>query len=103
MKVKDIRPGMENITITVRVVSVESPKKVATRYGEALVAKAVVADETGEVVLNLWRDQIELVKPGSVIRVVNAFAKEFRGVVELNVGSRGRIEVLEERAAPKTP
>lgn len=96
MKVKDIRPGMENITITVRVVSVESPRKVVTRYGEALVAKAVVADETGEVVLNLWRDQVKSVKPGSVIRIENAFAKEFKGVVELSVGSRGRIVSVKE-------
>ncbi len=48
MKVKDVRPGMENIALTVRVVSVSRPRKVATRYGEALVASAIVADETGK-------------------------------------------------------
>jgi len=45
-------------------------------------------------VLNLWRDQVGLVKPGDLIKVENAFAKEFRGRVELNVGGSGRIAVL---------
>lgn len=94
MKVRDVKPGMEGITLTVRVVSVGGPRRVPTRYGEALVAQAVVADETGSAVLNLWRDQVGLVKPGDLIKVENAFAKEFRGRVELNVGRSGRIVVL---------
>jgi ssDNA-binding replication factor A large subunit len=44
--------------------------------------------------LNLWRDQVDLVKPGDLIKVENAFAKEFRDRVELNVGRSGRIVVL---------
>ena len=97
MKVKDVKPGMENITLTVRVVSVSRPRKVMTRYGEALVASAVVADETGEIILNLWRSQINLVKPGWIIRIENAFARKYRDRIELNVGSRGKIAVLINR------
>ena len=97
MKVKDVRPGMENITLTVRVISVSKPRKVMTRYGEALVANAVVADETGEIILNLWRSQVKLVKPGYVIRIENAFARQFKDRIELNVGSRGRIIVIRKR------
>ena len=94
MKIKDLKPGMDGVTITARVVSVSEPRKVSTRYGEALVAQAVIEDETGSAVLNLWRDQVKLVKPGDVIRVENAFTKEFRGRIELNVGKSGRIVVL---------
>ena len=94
MKVRDIKPGMENITLIVRVISVSKPRKVMTRYGEALVANAVVADETGKIILNLWRKQVNLVKPGYLIRIENAFARRFRDRVELNIGSRGRIIVV---------
>ena len=95
MKIKDVKPGMENITLTVRVVSVSKPKRVATRYGEALVANAIVADDTGEIVLNLWREQVNLVKPGYLIRIENAFARQFKDRIELNVGRRGKIIVLQ--------
>ena len=96
MKIKDVRPGMENITLTVRVVSVSKPRRVMTRYGEALVASAVVTDETGEIILNLWRGQVNIVKPGYFIRIENAFARQFKDRIELNVGSRGRIIVVKK-------
>ena len=97
MKVKDVKPGMDNITLTVKVVGVSKLRKVMTRYGEALVASATVADEIGEIVLNLWRSQIELVKPGSIVRIENAFARQFKDWIELSVGSRGRTKVLESK------
>lgn len=94
MQIKDIKPGMSNITLTVYVVSVGRPRKVSTKYGEATVAQAVVEDETGTITLNLWRDQVSLVKPGDVIRIENAYTKEFRGKIELSIGRNGRIVVL---------
>jgi len=33
---------------------------------------------------------------GSKIRVENAFTREFKGSIELNVGSNGKIVVLEK-------
>ena len=96
MKVKDVKPGMEGITLTVRVISVGEPRKVMTKYGEALVANAIVADETGKITLNLWRSQINIVKLGYIIRIENAFAKQFKGRTELNVGSKGRIIVVKK-------
>jgi len=94
MKVKDVKPGMSNITLTVRVISVSKPRRVMTRYGEAMVASALVADETGEITLTLWRNQVNIVKPDYIIRIEGAFAKKFRDKLELNVGKRGRITVL---------
>jgi replication factor A1 len=94
VQVKDIKPGMNNITLTVHVASVSKPRKVSTKYGEATVAQAVVEDETGSITLNLWRDQVNLVKPGDVIRIENAYTREFRGKVELSIGRNGRIVVL---------
>jgi ssDNA-binding replication factor A large subunit len=60
------------------------------------LAYAIIDDGTGQIKLNLWRKQIDLVRVGARIRVENAFAKEFRGQVELNVGSNGRIVVLDK-------
>ena len=79
MNVKDVKPGDGNISLVVRVVSVSRPRKVETKYGEVMKASAVVADETGEVTLNLRRNQVNVVKPGYTIKVENAFAKGFRG------------------------
>ena len=59
---------------------------VETRFGPALYAQAILKDETGEIKLNLWRWQVELVKVGFRVRIENGFTK----FGELNVGSRGK-------------
>lgn len=94
MKIRDVKAGMENVVLIAKVVSVSEPRRVQTRYGSALVANAVLEDDTGRIVLNLWRWQIKLVKPGDIVRIEGAFATSYRGRVELNVGSRGRITVI---------
>ena len=90
-KIRDIKSGMRNLTITGRVVEEEPTKEVMTRYGPAKVAAAMLTDDTGTVRLNLWRDQIEKVRTGDLVTIENAFATTFSGHVELNIGSDGRI------------
>jgi len=70
-------------------------KVVKTRFGPATVSWAILRDETGSIRLNLWRTQIDAVMVGDVIRLVNAFVKVYGGEMELNVGSDGRIDMLE--------
>jgi replication factor A1 len=94
IKVKDVKKGMENITLVLRVVSVEDARIVNTKYGESKVATAVVEDDTGRINLTLWRDQIDKIKKGDKIKVEGAFVREFRGELNLNVGKSGRITVL---------
>lgn len=60
------------------------------------MTQAVIEDETRSAVLNLWRDQVKLVRPGDIIRVENTFTKEFKGRIVLNVGNSGRIVVLKQ-------
>ena len=91
VKIREVRLGMRNLTLTGRVKEIEQPKEVMTRYGMARVAAAVLADDTGTIRLNLWRDQIARVRTGDVVTVENAFATSFSGHIELNVGSDGKI------------
>jgi len=85
---------MERLNLIVRVVDVGSLRTVSTRFGEAKTALALVEDETGRLNLKLWRDQVDLVKPGDIIKIENGFAIQFGGATEINVGSRGRITVI---------
>jgi len=93
-KIKDVREGMENVSLTARVVTIERKGTVETRYGPAEIAVAVIEDETGRIRLKLWRSQIDKAKVGSRVRIENAFASTFDGKLELNVGSKGKIEGL---------
>lgn len=81
VKVGQIRGGMRNMNITGTLKEVEKPVEIETRYGPAMLARAVLQDETGSVRLNLWRDQIDIAKAGDTVVLENAFAREFGGVV----------------------
>ena len=60
---------------------------------------ALIEDETGRLNLKLWRNQVDLVRVGDIIKIENGFAVEFGGATEIDVGSRGRITVV-KRYAP---
>ena len=96
-KIKDVRPGMENLNLIVKVVRVGESRIISTKFGEAKTALALIEDETGRLNLKLWRSQVDLVKPGDVIKIENGFAVAFRGATEINVGSRGRIIVIKRQ------
>ena len=63
--------------------------------GEARVADCMLKDDSGQIKLSLWDDQIDMVKQGSKVRVTNGYTNSFRGEVRLNVGRYGKLEVIE--------
>lgn len=91
MKVAELKPGMNKVDLKVVVVEVSEPRIVRTRYGVAKVADALVKDDTGEVKMSLWNEQISLVSPGDRISIENGYTTQFRGDVQVNVGKYGRI------------
>jgi len=96
LKINQIRSGMSGINVTGKIKDIGEKRLVSTRFGDAFVAKAILEDETGSIPLNLWRDQINMVKIGDTVKIENGFSKEFRGQTELSIGSRGKITVISE-------
>jgi ssDNA-binding replication factor A large subunit len=95
IKVGEVRAGIRGMRITGKIREIGEPKEIGTRYGRANLATAILEDETGSIRLNLWRDQIDVAKAGDTVVIENAFAREFSGVLEVNIGADGRIAVLE--------
>lgn len=94
VKTKDLRNDMNDISITVKIVSIEYEKYVNTIYGKAKVARAVVEDETGKTYLTLWNEQINKVKEGSYVQLEKAYVTSWKGIISLNVGRRGKITLI---------
>ncbi|UCH89776.1 MAG: hypothetical protein JSV49_03780 [Thermoplasmata archaeon] len=97
MKISDLRPLIKVEEIEVEVIEKAEPRTVTTRFGnqELRVCDAKVKDETGEVQLTLWNDEIELVPLNSRIRITNGYVKEWNGALQLSAGKYGKIDVLE--------
>lgn len=100
MKVRDLAPGANVDSLTVKVVDVGEPRSVSGRDGLThRVADVLVGDETGSIVMTLWDRNIELVRPGAVITVRNGFVGTFKGHMRLNLGRGGSLAESDEEIA----
>jgi replication factor A1 len=88
IKIKDLRSRMSGIDIVAKVVDKSQP----TLRGGKRYSVAVIEDETGRVTLNLWRDQVDQVEVGDIIRIPGAFTQKYRGILQVSTWSD--IEVI---------
>jgi replication factor A1 len=96
MNVKDLRDGMRRVDAEGEIAEMADPRTVNIRTGDqARVVDCMLKDESGQIKLSLWDNQIDMVKQGSKIRVTNGYTNSFRGELRLNVGKYGKLEVLE--------
>jgi len=94
--IRDLRAGMNNVSLKAKVLEVTQPKHVVTRYGNlASLAKALIADETGKIKLCLWNEQIDSVAAGDTVQIENARTSTFRGERQLSLGKKGTLNNIE--------
>jgi len=95
MNIKDLRDGMRTVEAEGEITDISTPREVSLRTGgQAKVADATLKDETGEIKLSLWDNQIDQVSKGAHVKVTNGYINNFRGERQLNVGRYGKLEVL---------
>ena len=97
MKINELTTDMRHVTIEGKIEKISEPRTVNLRAGgSALVADAMISDDTGSIKLSLWDDQIKMVKEGDKISIENGYTQAFRGENSLNIGRYGKIAVLDE-------
>jgi replication factor A1 len=90
--IRDLRTGMKHVNLKAKVLEVPIPKNVFTRFGNsAIVANALISDETGTIKLCLWNEQIDSIAVGDTIQIENARMSTFRGERQLSLGRKGTL------------
>lgn len=94
MNIKDLQSGQGKIDITVDIINVEEPRTFE-KYGRSgKVANAKAKDESGQITLSLWNEQVDLVKAGMKVHIINGWCNEFKGEKQLSTGKFGRLEIV---------
>lgn len=93
MKIKDLIPGLSNVTITGRVIATY-PSKVQSK-GRSKKLSFFIADKTGIIKVILRNSKSDLtIKTGQIVKIRCGYVREDRwGKLELHVGERGSIEI----------
>jgi len=94
MKITELNSGQGSVDIELDIVSIEEPREFE-KYGKTLkVANAVAKDDSGEIKLSLWNEDIDKVKAGQKIKITNGYVSEFKGEKQLSTGKYGSFEVV---------
>lgn len=95
MKIKDLRNGMKRVDVEAKVIEKTETREVRSRYKNETyrVATVIVSDDTGQIKLTLWNDQIEQVNENNTVKIENGYVTSFRGEIQLNVGRYGQLTV----------
>src|SRR3989338_150226 len=101
MQVKDLQPRQGKVDIVLDIVDVGEPREFE-KFGKAgRVANAIAKDETGDIKLTLWNEDIEKIKSGDKIKITNGYVSEWQGEKQLSTGKFGTMEVVGESKEAK--
>lgn len=94
LKIADLRKGQGKVNLEVEVVSVGDVREFQKFGRQGKAATAVVKDDSGEMNLTLWNEDIDKVNAGSKVKIENGYVSEFQGEPQLTAGKFGKLIVL---------
>lgn len=90
--ISDLRPSRV-ATIEATVVQLEPAREITQRDGQKKrVRNGRLKDDTGEISLVLWGDEVELAAQGDRVRIVGGWVKDYQGRPQISLGRTGRLE-----------
>ena len=96
MQIKELQPRQGKVDIVVQVTD-KSEVREFNKFGTTgRVCSATAKDESGEIKLTLWNEQIDQVNVGDKVQITNGYVNEFQGEKQLTTGKFGQMEVLEK-------
>lgn len=103
LKIADILPGMQSITITAKVLENYGAKSFQSSSRQGRVLSLMLGDETGTIRASIWDEaiisQLEVIKNGDIVKISNAYSKQntlnslFK---DLHLGNRAQIAINPE-------
>lgn len=96
MTVEELSPEADEVEITGTIKELPTPRAVSTRYGQKRITTVVFKDETGEIDLTLWEEEIDAIEEGAQVKITGAYVREWGDGIQLNIGRDGNIEMTEE-------
>lgn len=103
LKIADILPGMQSITITAKVMENYGAKTFQSASRQGRVLSLMLGDETGTIRASIWDEaiisQAEAIKTGDIVKISNAYSKQntlnslFK---DLHLGNRAQITINPE-------
>lgn len=94
MKIKEVKLNSNATLDEVEVVS-KGDVREFERFGKpGRVCNCVIKDDSGELELTLWNDEIDTIEAGEKIKITDGWVKEWNGKMQISAGKNGKVEKL---------
>ena len=92
--IKELENKQGKIEIEAEILELSNVREYEKFGKKGRVANAKIKDNSGEITLTLWNDEIDKVKVGTKIKILNGYVSEWQGQKQLTAGRFGSIEVI---------
>ncbi len=96
MAIKDLQARQGQVDLIAEIVEKGDIREFEKFGKTGRVCNAKIKDATGEMSLTLWNEQIEQVKAGDKIHIINGWVSEWQGEKQLSTGKFGQLEIVGE-------
>lgn len=96
MEIKNLKPNQGNVDLILKVLEKGDVRSFEKFGKKGRVCRVQVKDDSGEINLTLWNDDIDTIGKGDKIHLKNGWCSEYMGEKQLSTGKFGQIEVLEK-------
>ncbi|MFB6191657.1 MAG: OB-fold nucleic acid binding domain-containing protein [Candidatus Nanohaloarchaea archaeon] len=93
--VEELGPEDDDVEITGTIKELPTPRAVSTQYGQKKIVTCTFEDDTGDIDLTLWEEEIDAVEEGDEVQITGAYVREWADDIQLNIGRDGNIEPVE--------
>lgn len=96
MKISDLKVGMADVNLKVKIIELKEPREIMTKFGSVTtLTEAVLQDDTATIKLTLWGKQSDGIENNQEVEIENGFIKEFREELQITLGRKGTIKVVQ--------
>ncbi len=87
IKIKDLKPGMRNVTINLKILDVYDTKEYSNSKGSGKLKSFLAGDETGKVRVVFWNNKVlesESINKDDIVRLSNLYVRQNNNFLELH-------------------
>lgn len=89
-KINDLNGTEMSVNVVAKIIFIEK-KEVSIKGASKTIISGILGDDTGTVPFTIWSDAGDFQK-GSVYTFKNVYTKKWKDQVQVNVGTRGKVE-----------
>ena len=98
--IRELAPGEQSVNLLARIVAVNE-KDVTVESGTKRILYGILGDPSATIPFTAWEPLNVPLAKGDVVRVTNAYTKEYRGQVQVNFGVRTTVSKEKPDALPE--